>query len=281
MISVQKIYTACKSSINWLRVLEFVSEKRYEEALRKLEKIDDIGSLTEQKMIVNGLLLLRIGRLEEAVDALMAAYRTIEKSTQFSDDERVYLKCYVSVIGEQAARECGNVHQEPFNIDYNLVSLENVTPAMKMEHPLKGHPDWVDEKISVWRLLGMGRRISPLRERAERGDAEAQFLLARNIRSTDGDTPDYATSVDWFRKAAEQGHAEAQFNLAYMYDKAQGVDQDDATAFTWYRGSAEQGHALAQCYVGVFYAMGRTVDQDYAEAANWFRMAAEQGQAAA
>ena len=64
-----------------------------------------------------------------------------------------------------------------------------------------------------------------------------------------------------FRRAAERGHAEAQFVLAVTYDQGDGVPEDDAEAVRWYRKAAEQGHALAQFGLGTMY--GRVPDVNY------------------
>ena len=79
------------------------------------------------------------------------------------------------------------------------------------------------------------------------------------------------------RQKAEQGNAEAQFNLGVAYFKGKGVPQDHAEAVRWCRLAAEQGHAEAQCDLGLCYATGYGVLQDYKEAMKWYHLAAEQG----
>ena len=54
-------------------------------------------------------------------------------------------------------------------------------------------------------------------------------------------TPD----IDALRERAEQGDAEAQWSLGLAYAKGEGVPQDDAEAARWYRLAAEQGYARA------------------------------------
>ena len=79
------------------------------------------------------------------------------------------------------------------------------------------------------------------------------------------------------REKAEQGDAYAQFNLGIMYAKGQGVPQDDKEAVRWVRAAAEQGNADAQFNLGIMYAEGQGVPQDDKEAVRWVRAAAEQG----
>ena len=89
----------------------------------------------------------------------------------------------------------------------------------------------------------------------------------------------------WYRlfsaERAERGDAGAQFNLGQMYSNGLGVLQDFKEAANWYRLSAEQGIVQAQFNLGSMYSNGQGVPQDYNEAAKWMKLAAEQGNALA
>ena len=95
------------------------------------------------------------------------------------------------------------------------------------------------------------------------------------------DNGNYTEAVKWFRKAAERGDADAQFMLGTFYENGEGVPQDYQEAVKWYRKAAEQGNADAQFLLGGLYATGQGVPQDDAEAVKWLRKAAEQGHAEA
>jgi len=84
--------------------------------------------------------------------------------------------------------------------------------------------------------------------------------------------PDWGTMhLPKLRQRAESGNAGAQFYLGVRYGFGQGVAQDDREAMKWYRKAAEQGFASAQYNLGVMYRDGRGVPQDYREAVKWFR----------
>jgi TPR repeat protein len=117
----------------------------------------------------------------------------------------------------------------------------------------------------------------PLRERAEAGDANAQFQLARCYAEGSGFARDDALALEWYRRAAEQGHANAQFQVGYAYQHARGVRADYATALQWYRKAAAQNVAAATNNLGVMYEAGQGVTQDYAEAHKLYQRAFEQG----
>src|SRR5438552_17674615 len=70
-----------------------------------------------------------------------------------------------------------------------------------------------------------------LHKAAERGDPEAEYLLAL-LNSL---TANYTEAVKWCRKAAEKGHATAQNMLGLMYRDGRGVTKDAAQAFEWIR----------------------------------------------
>ena len=88
--------------------------------------------------------------------------------------------------------------------------------------------------------------FTALAERAEQGDADAQFRLGVMYDIGQGVPQDEAKAAAWYKKAAEQGDADAQLNLGLMYDNGRGVPQDEVRAVAWYRKAAEQGNENAQ-----------------------------------
>jgi TPR repeat protein len=98
------------------------------------------------------------------------------------------------------------------------------------------------------------------RVRAEQGDSNAQYDLARLYYQGKGVPQDYAKAAGWYRKAADQG-----------------VPQDYTEAVGWDRKAADQGYARAQSALGYAYSEGKGVPQDYAQSAPWYRKAAKQG----
>jgi hypothetical protein len=155
-----------------------------------------------------------------------------------------------------------------------------------------------------------------VRQRAERGDAEAQATLGF-MYELGIETPiDGAEAVGWYwraayhgntraqlnlrqiasygvtydrgtrhpadtvkasRKAAEKGNARAQYNLAQMYEWGDGVQRDPAEAFKWYRKAAVQDVPAAQFQLGECYCNGSGVEQSIPDAVKWWSDAAVQG----
>ncbi len=114
---------------------------------------------------------------------------------------------------------------------------------------------------------------------AEKGTAEAQFILGTLYEFDQYVSKDHSKAAKWYRKAAEQGHMVAQTSLGSMYRKGDGVKKDPAEALKWYRRAADKGEITAQSQLGYIFHNGEGVTKDRTESAKWYRMAAEQGDA--
>lgn len=123
--------------------------------------------------------------------------------------------------------------------------------------------------------------VEQLMVKAEKGDAEAQFLLGHCHYTGKGVPQDATQAVIWYRKAAEQGHASAQYFLGECYFWGKGVERDYSQTLIWYRKAAEQGFPLAQMKLGSCYDDGIGVPKNTVQAVSWYRKAAEQGDASA
>jgi TPR repeat protein len=164
----------------------------------------------------------------------------------------------------------------------------------------QGDPEAMQEKEAVARRMTpaqiekaqrLAREFKPessyteaLREwkpKAEQGNRDAQFHLAKLFYKGQGVPQDYGEALKWFQRAAEQGDVYAQFNTGFMYEKGQGVPQDYVTAAKWYRRAAYQGNAFAQYKLGTMCEKGLGVAQDDMQALMWFNLAAVQGDARA
>ncbi len=119
--------------------------------------------------------------------------------------------------------------------------------------------------------------VAALRERAEKGDAGAQFVLGQTYSIGIGVSKNDTEAVKWYRRAADQGVSHAQFHLGESYRFGDGVPQDDREAVKWYRQSADQGDSHARFHIGESYRFGEGVAKDDQEAFTWYRKAAEQG----
>jgi TPR repeat protein len=99
----------------------------------------------------------------------------------------------------------------------------------------------------------------------------ASFALAAALASAQ------SADFDALRNKAEAGDAKAQFDLAEAYSVGNGVAKDSAKGMDWLKRSALQGYAGAQVVLGYMHQKGINMEKDPSEAAKWYQKAARQG----
>lgn len=119
--------------------------------------------------------------------------------------------------------------------------------------------------------------VEVLIERAEYGDAQAQFQLAVHHF----EEQDLEKAHEFLKLSADQGNAEAQNEIGFFYEIGCEEDdfcpykQDHAEALRWYHLSADQNESFAQYNIGKIYFKGLGVPTDYDTAYEWFMVSAE------
>jgi chromosome segregation ATPase len=84
---------------------------------------------------------------------------------------------------------------------------------------------------------------------AEKGDAEAQYYVARiHANGMDNVTINYAEAARWYEKAADQGFSEARQELGYLYERGFGVAKDPLKALNLQRAASGLGEELDYAY---------------------------------
>jgi hypothetical protein len=113
-----------------------------------------------------------------------------------------------------------------------------------------------------------------LNECAEKGNAVAQFALARSYEKGEGVGKDTKLAITWYTKAAEQNLIDAQFNLANLYSSGGDLQPDIAKAIFWFEKAASQGDASAAYNLGHLY---QTAKKDEKLTLFWWEKAAKMG----
>lgn len=155
--------------------------------------------------------------------------------------------------------------------------------------------------------------LAALRDIAQRGDPQAQFLLGQACMEGRGIELDQQAGMHWFeraanaglaiamnmlgrchelgtgtavnpglaavwyRKAAGEGLDWAMYNLANLLGTGRGVPRDERAAFALYLRAARLGHAKSMNLVGRCLEDGIGVDRDPGAAPDWYRRSAEAG----
>jgi len=83
---------------------------------------------------------------------------------------------------------------------------------------------------------------------------------------------DYSEAMKYWQQKAELGDAQAQFNLALMYHGGLGVAINETAALQWYEKSAQNGYPWAQEYLAVAYQEGWFgLERDTGKAEVWLK----------
>lgn len=123
--------------------------------------------------------------------------------------------------------------------------------------------------------------VSELRDKAEKGDAAAQFSLGRAYEVGNGVFKNDESAVRGYRKAADQGNSDAEARLGVIYRLGLGVNPDKEEAVRWYRKAAKGGSSQAMFNLGIPYYNGDGVPSEPTMAYAWFLLAQEAGNHAA
>src|SRR5260370_21771179 len=109
---------------------------------------------------------------------------------------------------------------------------------------------------------GQNQDIAALRQRAEAGDAAAQYELGYKYRNGWNAPKDHAQAVAWFRKSADQGFAVAQERLGYCYLEGLGFPVDYPQAIACFGKSANQGRVPSAIQSGPSHERGQRSPED-------------------
>src|ERR1700691_2813438 len=71
-----------------------------------------------------------------------------------------------------------------------------------------------------------------------------------------------ASVFELIRQRAEWGEAHAQYHLGIAYYRGRGVAQNLTAAFPWYAKAAEQGHTYAEWQLGRMFLFGLGVPRN-------------------
>ncbi len=126
---------------------------------------------------------------------------------------------------------------------------------------------------------GSGDGLAELVERAQGGDAEAQYNLGVMYDNGEGVAENPKVAFRWYYRAGQAGHVLAQATLGgmYMFGEEGVVGHNPEAAFRWFSKAAEGGNVEAQHNLGVMYRRGVGVDRDLEAAFEWHARAAEGG----
>jgi TPR repeat protein len=122
--------------------------------------------------------------------------------------------------------------------------------------------------------------IDNIKQAAEDGDPEAQYLLAIAYHQGEEVTADLERAAYWLRRAATRGFSRAQFAYGQrLYWGWGDTEPNKIDGFDWWLIAAENGNASAMLEIGYTYLHGRegVPKQDLAKAKEYFNQALSVG----
>ncbi len=120
--------------------------------------------------------------------------------------------------------------------------------------------------------------ITLIRASANKGQAAAQYRLAKLYETGEGVTADPAMARQLTERAARSGNRIAMHDLALYYAEGRGdVSVDIKTAAQWFEKAAQRGVVDSQYNLGVLYESGQGLPKNLTEAYVWYSVAAGQG----
>jgi TPR repeat protein len=111
--------------------------------------------------------------------------------------------------------------------------------------------------------------INDLISKANSGDVEAQYLLAKRYNAGKKIGKNPAEAFRLFKQAADQGFAGAQRELGKLYLNGAGVKQDYQEAMKWLKFSIDQSDPDAMLEMSSLYRLGKGMMIDKKEACYW------------
>lgn len=121
--------------------------------------------------------------------------------------------------------------------------------------------------------------FNEIRRKAENGDAESQYKLAKLYLSESANlTVDKEKAFYWANKSAEQGYPPAYNFLGTSYYVGTGVEKNPQKAVEYYEKAIQKGEVQAMYHLAVLYYFGEDgVKPDYEKAYNLLKRAIDEG----
>lgn len=116
-----------------------------------------------------------------------------------------------------------------------------------------------------------------LRQQADEGNADAQFLAGRMLMLGEGIEQNTVEGISYYQKAAAQHHACAMNNLAAEYKLGLNVPKDFSKALSLAQEASLSEHPMALTTLGEMYYLGQGRPIDKKQALSYYLRAMEKG----
>ena len=138
-------------------------------------------------------------------------------------------------------------------------------------------PQGDDAKVSP--SVESSNKLQHRIERAENGEVQMQYRVARCYHTGEGTNKDVKAALYWYEKAALNGHLQSQRMMGWAHSTYGdlSIQKSVQEAFRWYKMAADQGDSHAQLYISSSYLKGQGTSMNLVESFKWALAAAEKG----
>lgn len=98
---------------------------------------------------------------------------------------------------------------------------------------------------------------------------EKADMDGRNVKDAKPSAEKLAVGIKRLQQNAERGDAEAQYMLSISFEQGYGNMKSLEKALEWLQKAANGGYERAQCALGMRYLMGNGLQKDYTQARIW------------
>ncbi len=118
------------------------------------------------------------------------------------------------------------------------------------------------------------KTAAALRQRADKGDAEAALQLGNLLNRNQALTAAFGHAADWHRKGCALGSLSACHNAGVAYEQGlYGVRRNPAEAANYYLKAAERAFLPSQFNLAALYATAQVTSMDNREGLKWLLVA--------
>lgn len=142
-----RILKSLKLALNWNAALSLTSDRKYDDALKRLEKNEELDNkVPTQALLLKAFLLLKLDKDEIAGVNIKRFLKEIIEDDRYNHNDKQYLVAFASWIILSLPQEHANQFTN-FKIyrsigDISQVSLGGVKKSLKRIFPLEIHNRW-------------------------------------------------------------------------------------------------------------------------------------------
>ena len=136
--------------------------------------------------------------------------------------------------------------------------------------------DYQDTLKQIKRIESLPLSPEKLKEKADAGDPEAQYFLAKDISFYGND---FERSQTLLKTSAQGGYPQAQYEMASRIFNHKRTKEEEHQAMVWLRDAAAEGHRGALVWLGDFYASGskrQEIERNYYQAKVYYERAVKE-----